>query len=149
MKNEVFRTIIISCDRTHGRRLMILAKGECSFIMLVIETWELKIYELSCEGSRLIWYNVNNVGICSLSTALPILGINDIPIKRNDNCVVFRGLHFPVRMNYDSVVLRGCQSSEVFLYDYRARKLIGRFKMHESSNTTDDIIEYEGSFLSP
>ncbi|XP_047938239.1 putative F-box/kelch-repeat protein At1g13200 [Salvia hispanica] len=199
MKNEVFRTITISCDSVLGHST-ILAKGECSFVFFVRERCKLKIYELSCEGSELIWNNVNNVELPSLSVAppirriddiptrkandipirrnydiptrkvddipirrnddIPISKVNDIPIRRvndisiwrNDNCVVLRDLHIrndygPIGMPYNS----GCQSSKVILYDYCARKLIGCFKIHESSNTTttDDIIEYEGSFLSP
>ncbi|XP_047938237.1 F-box protein At3g49510-like [Salvia hispanica] len=122
------------------------------------ELWKLKIYELSCEGSELIWNNVNNVELRSFSAAPPIRRINDIPIwwiddipiRKNDNCVVLRELrirndYIPIGMNYNT----DCQSGKVILYDYRARKLIGCFKMHESSNTIDNIIEYEGSFVSP
>ena len=57
---------------------------------------------------------------------------------------------FPFRArNDDCVVLKGRKSSEVILYNYRARRFIRHFKMCGNSTSGDEIIEYEGSFISP
>ncbi|KAG6395320.1 hypothetical protein SASPL_145963 [Salvia splendens] len=103
MKNEVFRTITISGDQVLGpssKFFAILAKGEYSFVILVLSCWRLKVYESSGEGSKLIWNNVNNVILYSL-WGFNIWKSDDIPIQRNDDCVV----------------LKGRKSSEVILYD--------------------------------
>ncbi|XP_047983437.1 uncharacterized protein LOC125224122 [Salvia hispanica] len=140
MKNEVFRTITISrrgdqvLDKyfRFWKVFAILAKGERSFIILVVDTCKLEVFESSGEGSELIWNNVNNVDLyyfwnCNFGSTY------DIPFWRNDNCVV----------------LKGRTSREVLLYDYCARKFIKRFEMCGTSASEYDIIEYEGSLISP
>ncbi|XP_047983414.1 putative F-box/kelch-repeat protein At1g12870 [Salvia hispanica] len=112
--------------------LAILAKDECSFVILVVDKYKLNVYESSGEGSELIWNNVNNVDLCSFWKC-DFRGSDEIPFWRNDNCVV----------------LRGRRSREVLLYDYRARKFIRQFMMLGSLASGDEIIEYEGSLISP
>ncbi|KAL1535600.1 putative F-box protein [Salvia divinorum] len=134
MKNEVFRTITIPGDEVHGKSFeffAILAKGGCSFVILVSDRIMMKVYESSGEGSELIWNSVNNVKLNSFWRSH--IQSDDIPIWRNGDCVV----------------LRGRKPSEVILYDYRARKFMAQFKMPRSSTLDDDIIEYEGSLISP
>ncbi|XP_047983500.1 putative F-box protein At3g51171 [Salvia hispanica] len=136
MKNEVFRTIPISLmgdevlDNSF-KESAILAKGDYSFVILVVDRWKLKVYESSGDGSELIWNNVNNVNLYSFWW-LDIERSDDIPIWGNDDCVV----------------LRGHREGEVILYDYRARKFIRRFKMGCISVSDEDIIEYVGSLIS-
>ncbi|XP_047953741.1 putative F-box/kelch-repeat protein At1g12870 [Salvia hispanica] len=140
MKNEVFRTITISRLGDHvldnyfwlHKVLVILAKDECSFVILVVDKYKLNVYESSGEGSELIWNNVNNVDLYSFWKC-DFRGSDEIPFWRNDNCVI----------------IRGRTSREVLLYDYRARKFIRQFMMLGSLATGDDIIEYEGSLISP
>ncbi|XP_047983468.1 putative F-box protein At3g10430 [Salvia hispanica] len=141
MKNEVFRTFTISqtgdqvLDKYSVQSfkvLAILAKEDCSFVILVLESWVLKVYESSGEGSEVVWNNVNDLQLYSFGMS-NVRSSDEIPVWRNDDCVA----------------LKGCELREVILYDYRARKLIGRFKLPESSCLDDYIIECEGSFISP
>ncbi|KAL1535597.1 putative F-box protein [Salvia divinorum] len=137
MKKEVFRTITISLKGVEVldnpfKEFAILAKGENSFVILVVDRRKLRVYESSGEGSELIWNNVKNVKLRSF-WMFNIESSDDIPIWRNGECVV----------------LRGFKDGGVILYDYRARKFIRRFKMPGSSTSDEDIIEYEGSWISP
>ncbi|XP_047983405.1 putative F-box protein At3g10430 [Salvia hispanica] len=145
MKNEVFRTIKISGTGDQVldnyfrsfKDFTIFAKGECSFVILVMDKYKLKVYESSGEGSEVIWNNVNNVSLyyfwkCNFGWTY------DIPFWRNNSCVV----------------LKGRTSREVILYDYRVRNIIKCFKMCGRWATGDEImeykiIEYEGSLISP
>ncbi|XP_047983447.1 putative F-box protein At3g16210 [Salvia hispanica] len=135
MKNEVFRTTSISLlgDEVFydSRGFRVLAKSDYSFVVLVFDRQRLKVYESSGEGSELVWNNVSNVELKPFWRR-KILKMDDIPIWRNDDCVVVRGSKF----------------GEVILYDYHARKFIRRFNIHSSIHG-DDIIEYEGSLISP
>ncbi|KAG6383310.1 hypothetical protein SASPL_156941 [Salvia splendens] len=139
MKNEEFRTTSISSlmgDEVfyYSSGFRVLAKSDFSFVILVFDRQRLKVYESSGEGSELVWNNVSNVELKPFWRR-KILESDDIPIWRND----------------DRVVVRGSKYREVILYDYHARKLIRRFNIHTSSSSTspDDIIEYEGSLISP
>ncbi|KAL1535583.1 putative F-box protein [Salvia divinorum] len=51
--------------------------------------------------------------------------------------------------NVDNVVLKNGKSNQVIWYDSRARKFIRLFKMYGSSILKHDLIEYEGSLISP
>ena len=92
----------------------------------------MKVYESSGEGSEFVSNNVKNVQLHSF-LKFNIESSDDIPIWRNGECVV----------------LRGRKDGGVILYDYRAQKFIRRFKLPGSSASDEDIIEYEGSWISP
>ncbi|XP_047983396.1 F-box protein At2g43440-like [Salvia hispanica] len=149
MKNEVFRTIKISGTGDQEldnyvrpfKDFMIFAKDECSFVILVMDEYKLKVYESNGEGSEVIWNNMNNVDLYYFWKDNFGWSTYDIPFWRNGNCVVLQ-----VR---SSMVLKDRSSRELLLYDYHARKFIKHFEMSGISSSEYDIIEYEGSLISP
>ncbi|KAG6395322.1 hypothetical protein SASPL_145965 [Salvia splendens] len=99
MKNEVFRTFTISrtgdqvLDKYSVQSfkvLVILAKEDCSFVILVLESWVLKVYESSGEGSEVVWNNVNDLQLYSFGMS-NVRSSDEIPVWRNDDCVALKG----------------------------------------------------------
>ncbi|KAG6393644.1 hypothetical protein SASPL_147888 [Salvia splendens] len=149
MKNEVFQTITISggvLELFPDRPLILAMLDEFSFLVL----------ESRGEGSELIWNHESTY--CGI-----------MPIWRSDDCVVFKNCDCGLKKcdfvvlsddcvdfkNCDCVVLGFPGKDDVVLYNYRARKFIGHLKVPaypniiEPANSNIELIEYQGSLVSP
>ncbi|KAG6393649.1 hypothetical protein SASPL_147893 [Salvia splendens] len=160
MTNEVFQTIAISggvLELFPDRPLILAMLDEFSFLVFVLDNGTAKVFESRVEGSELIWNHESTY--CGI---MPIWWSDDCVVFKNcdcgglkkcdcvvlsDDCVDFK--------NCDCVVLGFPGKDDVALYNYRARKFIGRLKVPaypniiEPANSNIELIEYQGSLVSP